>query len=80
MIAAQRPTNKGDTVKDEYDFSNAERGKFYRADLRLIPPVRLEPEVLDFLATSAKKRGTTVNQLVNQLLKKDIELIQAAAG
>jgi predicted HicB family RNase H-like nuclease len=71
---------KGDTMKDEYDFSSAERGKFYRPDLRLIPPVRLEPEVLDFLATSAKKRGTTVNQLVNQLLKKDIELIQAAAG
>ena len=68
-------------MKDEYDFSNAERGKFYRPDLRLIPPpVRLEPEVLDFLATSAKKRGTTVNQLVNRLLKKDIELIQAAAG
>ena len=67
-------------MKDEYDFSNAERGKFYRPDLRLIPPVRLESEVLDFLATSAEKRGTTVNQLVNQLLKKDIELIQAAAG
>lgn len=65
-------------MKDEYDFSNAERGKFHRPDLRLIPPVRLEPEVLDFLATSAKKRGTTVNQLVNQLLKKDMELIQAA--
>ena len=63
-------------MKDEYDFSNAERGKFFRPDLRLIPPVRLEPEVLDFLATSAKKRGTTVNQL----LKKDMELIQAAAG
>lgn len=69
---------KGDAMKDEYDFSNAERGKFHRPDLRLIPPVRLEPEVLDFLATSAKKRGTTVNQLVNQLLKKDMELIQAA--
>ena len=40
----------------------------------------LEPEVLDFLATSAKKRGTTINQLVNQLLKKDIELIQDAAN
>ena len=63
-------------MKDEYDFSNAERGKFFRPDLRLIPPVRLEPEVLDFLATSAKKRGTTVNQL----LKKNMELIQAAAG
>ena len=63
-------------MKDEYDFSNAERGKFYRPNLRLIPPVRLEPEVLDFLATRAQQRGTTVNQLV----KKDIELIQAAAG
>ena len=67
-------------MKDEYDFTNAERGKFYRPDLRLIPPVRLEPEVLAFLATSAKERGTTVNQLVNQLLKRDMALIQAAAG
>ena len=67
-------------MKDEYDFSNAERGKFYRPNLRLIPPVRLEPEVLDFLATRAQQRGTTVNQLLNQLLKKDIELIQAATG
>ena len=72
--------SNGAEMLDEYDFSNAERGKFYRADARLIPPVRLEPEVLDFLATSAKQRGTTVNQLVNQLLKKDMELIQAAAG
>ena len=67
-------------MKDEYDFSKAERGKFHRPNLRLIPPVRLEPEVLDFLATRAQARGTTVNQLVNQLLKKDIELIEAAAG
>lgn len=67
-------------MKDEYDFSTAERGKFYRPNLRLIPPVRLEPEVLDFLAIRASQRGTTVNQLVNQLLKKDMELIQAAAG
>lgn len=63
-------------MKDEYDFSNAERGKFYRPDLRLIPPVRLEPEILNFLASCAKQRGTTVNHLVNQFLKKDMELIQ----
>ena len=67
-------------MKDEYDFSKAERGKFHRPNLRLIPPVRLEPEVLDFLATRAQARGTTVNQLVNQLLKKDMELIEAAVG
>ena len=67
-------------MKDEYAFSNAERGKFYRPNLRLIPPVRLEPEVLDFLATRAEACGTTVNQLVNQMLKKDMELIQTVAG
>ena len=67
-------------MKDEYDFSNAERGKFYRPNLRLIPPVRLDPEVLDFLATSAQARGTTVNELLNKLLKNEIASIRAVAG
>ncbi len=65
-------------MKDEYDFSNAQRGKFYKPDLRLIPPVRLEPQVLDFLARRAEAKGTTLNDLLNALLKKDIELIEAA--
>jgi hypothetical protein len=46
--------------------------------LRLIPPVRLEPQVLDFLAKRAEAKGTTLNALLNALLKKDIELIEAA--
>ena len=65
-------------MNDEYDFSNAVRGKFYKPNLRLIPPVRLEPQVLDFLVRRAEAKGTTVNALLNQLLKKDIELIEAA--
>ena len=65
-------------MKDEYDFSNAERGKFYKPNLRLIPPVRLEPQVLDFLANRAQAKGTTVNALLNALLRKDSELIEAA--
>ncbi|MGD9841887.1 MAG: hypothetical protein AB7F79_00180 [Steroidobacteraceae bacterium] len=67
-------------MKDEYDFSQAERGKFFKPNLRLIPPVRLEPAVLEFLATHAQARGTTVNQLVNQLLKQDMELVKTVAG
>jgi predicted HicB family RNase H-like nuclease len=66
-------------MKDEYDFSNAQRGKFYKPNLRLIPTVRLDPDVLDFLATRAQQRGTTINQLVNQLLKKDIELLEVGS-
>jgi len=65
-------------MKDEYDFSKAERGKFYRRDVQMIPPVHLDPEVLSYLAARAEARGTSLNDLVNELLKKDIELIEAA--
>ena len=65
-------------MKDEYDFSNAERGKFYRPDAQLIPPVHLDPEVLSYLAARAEARGTSLNELVNELLRKDIELIETA--
>jgi predicted HicB family RNase H-like nuclease len=65
-------------MKDEYDFSGAVRGKFYRKDAEIIPPVHLEPEVLNYLRARAEARGTSLNELVNELLKKDIELIEAA--
>ena len=63
-------------MADEYDFSIGVRGKFHRADATLSPPVHLEPEVLRFLQAKAIAHGTTVSALVNQLLKKDIELIE----
>ena len=74
----QPSSKKVNTMKDEYGFSNAQRGKFYKPDLRLIPPVRLDPQVLDFLVKRAEAKGITLNALLNALLKKDIELIEAA--
>lgn len=65
-------------MKPEYDFSNAERGKFYRKDAVFNLPIYLEPKVRDYLAERAKAKGIEVNQLVNELLKRDIELIEAA--
>jgi predicted HicB family RNase H-like nuclease len=65
-------------MKQEYDFSRAERGKFHRREMELAPPVRLEPGVLAWLTSHAQSKGTTVNALVNDLLKKDIELIETA--
>ena len=67
-----------DNMKDEYDFSKAERGKFHRPDATLVPPVHLDPEVLAFLAVCAQARGMTLSELVNALLKKDVELIETA--
>ncbi len=63
-------------MKDEYDFSATTRGKFFSPDARLIPPVHLDPDVLAWLADRAKARGVSVSGLVNDLLKKDIALIE----
>ena len=65
-------------MKREYDFSRAERGKFYQRDAELVPPVHLEPRILAWLASQARSRGVTLNALVNELLEKDIERIKAA--
>jgi hypothetical protein len=65
-------------MKDEYDFSNAERGKFYRPDTQLIPPVHLDPDILSYLSSREEARGKSLSDLVNDLLRKDIELIEAA--
>jgi hypothetical protein len=73
-----RPAKASRTMQDEYDFSKAERGKFYREGAELVPPVHLEPDVLKYLQARAEARGTSLSELVNQLLKKNIELIEAA--
>ena len=66
------------TMKSEYDFSGAERGKFFRKDAVLDLPVYLEAGVRDYLTARAKAKGLEVNELVNELLKRDIELIETA--
>ena len=63
-------------MKKEYDFSSATRGKFFHKDAALVPPVHLDPDVLAYLQARATAKGTSLSDLVNQLLKKDIELIE----
>ena len=65
-------------MQNEYDFSNAERGKFHRKDAVLELPIYLDPEVREYLAACARAKGIEINQLVNELLKRDIDLIKAA--
>lgn len=66
-------------MKDEYDFSKGVRGKFFRAGAQLLAPVHLEPDVRDFLSSRAKAKGRTLDEIVNELLRKDIERIKAAS-
>ncbi len=64
-------------MKDEYDFSGAERGKFYRPGARLNLPIYLDEDVRDYLSARAAAKGIELVRLVNALLKHDIELIEA---
>jgi hypothetical protein len=63
-------------MKDEYNFSKGERGKFHRPGAQFKLPVYLDHEVQSYLAQRASARGVELSELVNELLRKDIELIE----
>ncbi|MFM9972408.1 MAG: hypothetical protein ACKVQK_28840 [Burkholderiales bacterium] len=65
-------------MKDHYDFSKGTRGKFFRPGAIFRSPVYLDEAVQSTLSAMAEAKGVDFSQLVNDLLKKDIELIQTA--
>jgi len=67
-------------MKEEYDFSNAERGRFYRPDTQLNIPVYLDQDIETWFSEKAKAKGVNVQSLVNDLLRKDISLIEEVTG
>ena len=70
-------TTPDDDMPAEVDFSGATRGKFYRPNLRLNLPVYLDAEVQDYLNAIAAKKGVPLSQLANDLLKREIGIIEA---
>ncbi len=65
-------------MKDSYDFSKGVRGKFYRPDAVFRLPVYLDEQVQNYLTAKADAKGVDLADLVNDMLKKDIELIEMA--
>lgn len=65
-------------MRDEYDFSKDERGKFYRPNAKVHLPIYLDDDVQTTLISLATTSGKDYSAFVNELLKKDIELIQMA--
>ncbi|WP_211233703.1 hypothetical protein [Zooshikella ganghwensis] len=63
-------------MRDEYDFSKGERGKFFNPEAKKNLPVYLDAEVLEYFAARAEAKGIELNTMVNELLKKDIALIE----
>ena len=65
-------------MKKEYDFSKGDRGKFYRLDTELNFPVYLEPKIADFIRNLAGEKDVDIEAIVNDWLRRDIEIIQTA--
>jgi cytidylate kinase len=64
-------------VKREYDFSKAVRGKFFRKAAELTVPIYVDGRMHKRLERLAKRKGKPVTDLVNQLLKRDLELLES---
>ncbi len=64
-------------MKNEYDFSKGTRGKFYRPDAVFRFPIYLDEGVQSYLVAKAESKGVDLSTLVNELLKKEIDIIEA---
>ncbi len=63
-------------MKKEYDFTDAEQGKFYRPIEELDIPIYLDKEVKNFFMRNLKDRSSdfSLNKIINSLIKQDIEI------
>ena len=63
-------------MRRNYDFSRGVRGKFYREGAELRLPIYLDAKLQKQLEELAQKNGKDVSELVNQLLKREVQLIE----
>ena len=63
-------------MKKEYDFINAEQGKFYRPIEELDIPIYLDKEVKEFFVKNIQNKDNnfSLNKIINSLIKQDIEI------
>ena len=69
-------------MKDEYNFTGAEQGKFYRPIEELDIPIYLDKEVKNFFIQKMRRgrQPFLLSEVVNSLLKKDIEISEKLTG
>ena len=63
-------------MKEEYDFTDAEQGRFYRPIEELDIPIYLDQEVKEFFLHNITKKGSdfSLTKIINSLIKHDIEI------
>jgi len=68
---------RGTVMKPEYDFSKAERGKFFKPDAEVRIPVYLDADIQKYLAELAASKGVPLDDIVSGLLKQEIQIIES---
>jgi thioredoxin-related protein len=58
-------------MKDQYDFSEGERGKFFNEKAILKIPVFLDSENFVFVEKIATKKQKDISTVVNELIRSD---------
>ncbi len=66
-----------DDMRDEYDFSKGERGKFFHKNAKMNLPVYLDDDTMTFVEGIAQKRKMDISTVVNILLRSDKQLSDA---
>jgi len=64
-------------MKKEYDFKDAEQGKFYRPIEDLEIPIYIDKNIQKVIVSVADKSNMSTSELVNSLLKNDLEIAQS---
>jgi hypothetical protein len=64
-------------MKPEYDFSKGERGKFFRPNAELRVPIDLNPDIHAYLTKRAADEGMPLGEMVNALLKQEIQSVES---
>jgi hypothetical protein len=59
-------------MKDSYDFSKGERGKFYHPDAEFELPIYLEPDVLRFFQGMAEQGNGDMQTIANEWIRKNM--------
>ena len=62
-------------MKKEYNFSEAQRGKFYRKGAKLRLPIYLDLNLQNRLQRIAQKNHQPLGEMVHRMLKKEVHLV-----
>ena len=65
-----------DDIPAEIDFSGGTRGKFYQSAIKLNVPVYLDEDIQRYLSDIAARKGVPLSDLANDLLKKEIAILE----